>query len=209
MSKLKNNIDSISNDTENIVKDYQKLMIIRITERLSLFIGILFTVFILLTLLLVVDVILSFGLALHLNTLLSSEFWGFMIVAGLYLLVIVFLILRMMRTETPLLSNLFVKLMVFVLDIDVKQSKNVEGLKQEKENINEKLDLNKEKLKSDFQLLKYSLLDGLMKELLGLFTRKKKTAKTSTKTSTKTRSRTASKTNPETPKPKKRARKKE
>ena len=209
MSKLKNNIDSISNDTENIVKDYQKLMIIRITERLSLFIGILFTVFILLTLLLVVDVILSFGLALHLNTLLSSEFWGFMIVAGLYLLVIVFLILRMMRTETPLLSNLFVKLMVFVLDIDVKQSKNVEGLKQEKENINEKLDLNKEKLKSDFQLLKYSLLDGLMKELLGLFARKKKTTKTSTKTSTKTRSRTASKTNPETPKPKKRARKKE
>jgi len=72
---------------------------------------------------------------------------------------------------------LFVKLMVIVLDIDVNQSKNMQGLKQEKANVNEKLDLSKEKIKSDFQLLKYSLLDSLLKEFLGLFTRKNKTTK--------------------------------
>jgi len=54
MSKLKNNIDSISNDTENIAKDYLNLLIIRITERLSLFIGIFFSVFIISTLLLII-----------------------------------------------------------------------------------------------------------------------------------------------------------
>ena len=177
MSKLKDNIDSISAGTENIAKDYQKLLMIKITERLSLFIGILFSVFIISTLLLIVLLICSVALSGFLNKILSSEFWGYLMVAGLYILFIVALIIRMVRTDTPLFSNLFVKLMVVVLDIDVNQSKNMQGLKQEKENVNEKLDLSKEKIKSDFQLLKYSLLDSLLKEFLGLFTRKNKTTK--------------------------------
>jgi hypothetical protein len=177
MSKLKDNIDNISAGTENIAKDYQKLLMIKITERLSLFIGILFSVFIVSTLLLIVLLICSVALSAFLNKILSSEFWGYLMVAALYILIIVFLIIRMVRTETPLLSNLFVKLMVVVLDIEVNQSKNMQGLKQEKENVNEKLDLSKEKIKSDFQLLKYSLLDSLLKDFLGLFARKNKTSK--------------------------------
>ena len=54
MSKLKNNIDSLTSDTENIARDYLHLLTVRITERLALFIGILFSVFIVATLLLIV-----------------------------------------------------------------------------------------------------------------------------------------------------------
>jgi len=209
MSKLKNNIDSISSDTENIARDYLKLLTIRITERLALFIGILFSVFVISTLLLIVVLIGSVALAGVLNKILSSQFWGHLIIAGAYLMVIVFLVLRMVRSETPLLSNLFVKLMVFILDIDDTENPSVKGLKVEQKRVREKLDLNREKLKTDFQLLRYSLLDGLMKELLGLFTRKRKSAGSTSKS----RSKTASKTSPdaasEKPKPKRRTRKKE
>ncbi len=197
MSKLKNNIDSLTTDTENIAKDYLNLLIVRITERLSLFIGILFSVFIISTLLLIVVLIGSIALAGFLNKILDSYFWGHLIVAGAYLLVIALLVIRMIRSETPLLSNLFVKLMIFILDIEDPQTGSVKGLKVEKKRIKEKLDLNKEKMKTDFQLLRYSLLDGLMKELFGLISRKKKTT------------RGASKATTETPKPKKRTRKKE
>jgi hypothetical protein len=202
MSKLKNNIDSLTTDTENIAKEYLNLLVIRITERLSLFIGILFSVFIISTLLLIVVLIGSIALAGFLNNVLSTEVWGHLIVAGVYLLVIALLVIKMVRSETPLLSNLFIKLMIFILDINDPQTGSVKGLKVEEKRIKEKLELNKDKLKTDFQLLRYSLLDGLMKELLGLFTRKKKT-------SSKTASRASSKTTTETPKPKKRTRKKE
>ncbi len=200
MSKLKNNIDSLTTDTENIAKDYLNLLIVRVTERLSLFIGIFFSVFIISTLLLIVVLIGSIALAGFLNKILDSYFWGHLIVAGVYLLVIALLVIKMVRSETPLLSNLFVKLMIFILDIEDPQTGSVKGLKVERKRIKEKLDLNKDKLKTDFQLLRYSLLDSLMKELLGLFTRKKKTSKTATKTTTGTTT--------EKPKPKKRARKK-
>ena len=205
MSKLKNNIDSLTTDTENIAKDYLNLLVIRITERLSLFIGILFSVFIISTLLLIVVLISSIALAGFLNKILDSFFWGHLIVAGAYLLVITLLVIKMVRSETPLLSNLFVKLMIFILDIEDPQTGSVKGLKVERKRINEKLDLNKEKLKTDFQLLRYSLLDGLMKELLGLFSRKKKTARGASKTTTKTSSKTSS----ESSKPKRRTKKKE
>ena len=205
MSKLKNNIDSLTTDTENIAKDYLNLLVIRITERLSLFIGILFSVFIISTLLLIVVLISSIALAGFLNKILNSFFWGHLIVAGAYLLVIALLVIKMVRSETPLLSNLFVKLMIFILDIEDPQTGSVKGLKVERKRIKEKLDLNKEKLKTDFQLLRYSLLDSLMKELLGLFTRKKKTARGASKTTTKTSSKTSS----ESSKPKRRTKKKE
>ena len=216
MSKLKNNIDSLTHDTENIAKDYLRLLIIRITERLSLFIGILFSVFIIATLLLIVVLIASIALAGFLNNLLNSYFWGHLIVAGIYLIAVVILVIRMVRTETPLLSDIFVKLMIFILDIEDPQTASVKGLKVEKKRIKEKLDLNKEKMKSDFQLLKYSLLDGLLKELLGLFSRKRKSARGSSKSSSKTKSKTSSKSaetastsTTDSSKPRRRTRKKE
>jgi len=177
MSKLKNNLEGISKDTETVIKDYIKLLMIKQTEKLALFFGILASVFIISTLLLIVIIICSLALAGYINKLMESEYWGFWIVAGFYFIIIAFLILKTLKSKTPLLTNLFVKLIVFVLNIDVKQTKTLKGLKLEKEMVNEKLDSGKEKIKTDVQLLRYSFMEGLLKEFLGLFSRNKKTTK--------------------------------
>ena len=177
MSKLKNNLKSISSNTETIIKDYIKLLMIKQTEKLALFLGILSSIFIISTLLLIVLLICSLALAGYINKLMETEDWGFWIVAGFYIIIITVLIVKVLRSKTPLLTNLFVKLIVFVLDVDFKQTKTLKGLKLEKESVNEKLDSGKEKIKTDVQLLRYSFMEGLLKEFLDLFIRKKKTTK--------------------------------
>ena len=177
MSKLKNNLDSISNDTETIAKDYLKLLMIKLTEKLALFLGIISSVFIISTLLLLVVLLCSMALAAYINSLMDTESAGYWMVAGFYLIVITILIIKVLRSKTPLLSNLFVKLIVFVLEVDLKQAKTIKGIKLEKENINEKLDADKGKIKTDFQLLRYSFMDGFLKEVLGMFKKKKRKTK--------------------------------
>ena len=176
MSKLKNNIDNISSDTQNIVKDYLRLLMVRQTEKLALFFGVISTVFILSTLLLIVILIASVAFAGYLNEVLDSNYWGFWIVAGAYVLVISILIIAMVRAQKPLFANLFVKFIIFILDVDLKQEESLKGLKLETEHIREKLDADREKIKTDVQLLRYTFLEGLFKEFLGLFARKKKKA---------------------------------
>ena len=145
MSKLKNNIDSLTTDTENIAKDYLNLLIIRITERLSLFVGIIFSIFVISTLLLIVVLIGSIALAGFLNKILDSYFWGHLIIVGVYLLGIALLVIKMVRSETPLLSDLFVRLMVFILDVNDTEVDSVKGLKVERKRVREKLDSDKKK----------------------------------------------------------------
>jgi hypothetical protein len=181
MSKLKNNIDNISSDTQNIVKDYLRLLMVRQTEKLALFFGVLSTVFILSTLLLIVILIASVAFAGFLNEVLDSNYGGYWIVAGAYVLVISILIIAMVRAKKPLFANLFVKFIIFILDVDLKQDESLKGLKLERENLREKLDANRGKIKTDFQLLRYTFLEGLLKEFMGLFARKKKKSKAKSK----------------------------
>ena len=84
MATLKNNIDSISDNTENIARDYWKLFSIKQSEKLALLLGGLVSVFIVITLILILVVFGSFALAGALNKMLVSEFWGFVIVGGVY-----------------------------------------------------------------------------------------------------------------------------
>ena len=176
MSKLKNNVENLSGDTEKLIKDYLKLLIIRQTEKLALFLGILISIFVLFSLLLIVVLIISFAFAGFLNDVLNSAYWGYWIVGFVYVATIVILIIAMLRSKKPLLTNLFVKLISFVLEVDLKRPGTIKGLKLEKEDVNESIESRKEKIKADFELLRYSFLDGLLKELLGIFTRKKKKA---------------------------------
>jgi len=147
------------------------------SEKLALFLGILTSIFVLATLLLILVVFSSFALAGTLNKLLDSDFWGFVIVGGLYLLVIILLIVKIFRTHTPLFANLFVKLIAVVLELESDQAKSVKGLKRESEHIREKIETDKTKIEADFQLLRYSILDTIFKEILGLFTFRKKAKK--------------------------------
>ena len=174
MASLKNNIHTISDDTETLAKDYLKLFSVRQAEKLAIFLGILASIFVLATILLVVIVFGSFVLAGALNKLLGSDFWGFMIVGSLYLLWIVFLIVKIFRTNTPLFANLFVKLIISVFNIDSDQSNSINGLKKEGEYIKHKIETDKTKIEADFQILRYTIMGSIFKEILGLFTSKKK-----------------------------------
>lgn len=174
MASLKNNIKKVSGDTESLAKNYLKLFSVRQSERLALFLGIVMSIFVVATLLLILVVFCSFALAGTLNKILHSEFWGFVIVGGLYIAWIIFLVARIFKTNTPLFANLFVKLITAVMNIDSDQANNLEGLKKEQEIIKEKIETDKTMMEADFQILKYNLLGSVFKEFIGLFSSKKK-----------------------------------
>lgn len=176
MATLKNNINNISDNTETLVKDYVKLFSIKLSEKLALLLGILAAVFILSLLLLIVIVFCSFVLAAYLNELLAHDYWGFWIVSAFYVLVITLIIVKIVKTKTPPLSNLFTKFIVSVLDLDMNQAKSIKGLKFESENVKQKIETDKIKIKTDFQLLRYAIMESFLKEIFGLFTSKKKDA---------------------------------
>lgn len=176
MATLKNNINNISDNTETLVKDYVKLFSIKLSEKLALLLGILAAVFILSLLLLIVIAFCSFALAVYLNELLAHDYWGFWIVSAFYVLVITLIIVKIVKTKTPPLSNLFTKFIVSVLGLDMNHAKSIKGLKLESENVKQKIETDKIKIKTDFQLLRYAIMESFLKEIFGLFTSKKKDA---------------------------------
>src|SRR5210317_1984681 len=98
MASLKDNIDHIADDTRELIKNHLKLFSIRQTEKLARFFGLLSTIFILSIILLIVVIFFSFALAGILNNLLNTGIWGYLIVSGIYILVIFIILLNMSRT---------------------------------------------------------------------------------------------------------------
>lgn len=174
MASLKNNLNELSEDTESLVRDYLKLFSIRQSKKLALMLGILSSAFIISLLLLIVILFCSFALAAYLNELLGADYWGFWIVAGFYVLLITILIVFMVRTKKPMLTNLFIKFILFVFNLDINQPANLKGLNNETENIRLKIESEKGKIKTNIQLLRYVIMESLFRELFGLFTSKKK-----------------------------------
>jgi energy-coupling factor transporter transmembrane protein EcfT len=175
MPTLKSNIKKISGDSETLAKDYLKLFSVRQSEKLAIFLGIIMSIFVIATLVLILVIFCSFILSGALNKLLASEFWGFIIIGSLYLLAIIWLIVKIFRTSTPLFTNLFVRLIVLVMDIDTDHANNIKGLKKEQEHIKEKIETDKTKIEADFQILQYNIMGSIFNEILGFFTSKKKT----------------------------------
>ena len=105
MATLKSNIKTISDDTETITRDYLKLFSIKQSEKFALLLGVLTSVFVLATILLIVIVFSSLALAETLNNLMTSDLWGFVIVGGVYLLVAVLIIVKTFRTHTPMFDK--------------------------------------------------------------------------------------------------------
>jgi len=179
MESLKNNIENISDETQELINDYMKLFSMRQSEKLTLFLGVLSTAFILTLLLMVVVVLISFALAGFLNQLLDSHYWGTAIVIGLFLLFVGFLIYRIIKTKTPLMSNLFAKIIISVFDLDIKQEKNVQGLRSEIDSLKTKIETDKSNIRTNVQMLRYVMMEGLFRELFGFFKpgKKKKSKK--------------------------------
>lgn len=180
MATLKNNIDYLTDDTSNLAKNYLKLFGLKQSERLAVLLGILSTIFIISTLLLIVIVFSSFVLAGWLNEILANDYWGFFIVSGLYLIVVAILLLNVKKTGNPLFVNLFVRFVLPLLNIETNQKKNLEGLNIESENVRDKIEGDKKVFIAHSQLLRYTILEDLLKEVTQMF-KSNKTSKTKDK----------------------------
>lgn len=174
MASLKDNINNISDDTESLVKDYLKLFSIKQSEKFALFLGVLSSAFILTLLILIIVVFCSFALAGYLNELLATDYWGYWIVTAFFLLLIAFLIFKIIKTKTPLLSNLFAKIIISVFDLDINQAKNIKGLRFESETTKNKIETDKIKIKANVQMLRYVIMESFFREFFGLFSSNKK-----------------------------------
>ena len=174
MGSLKDQLNDISGDSRSLLKDYWSLFSIKQAEKLSLFLGILASFFILSTILLILIVFGSFFLAGALNSALGSGFWGYLIVGGAYLVVIGFLVIRMIRMKKPLFYGFFIKVMVNVLNIQMEERPDPEGIKLAEEKVRHRIDTHQMGIKSKIQILRFTFLESLFKEFISLFKFSKK-----------------------------------
>ena len=188
MASLKSGIDKLSGDSKTLVEDYLKLFSIKQSEKLALLLGILFSFFMLSLLLLIVILFSSFALAAWLNSILSGAYTGFLIMGGLYLLLTILLLLRIIISKTPFMANFFSRLIAGILGVKHDGTNDLKGLRHSSEMIQQKIDSGQDLIKADLQLLRYSIFENILKEILGLFSgRKKESKSTKAKTVRKTK----------------------
>lgn len=193
MASLKSGIDKLSGDTKTLVEDYLKLFSIKQSEKLALLLGILFSFIILSVLLLIVILFSSFALAAWLNTILSGAYTGYLLVGGLYVLLTLLLLLRIILSKTPLMANFFSRLVTGILGVKHDGSNDLKGLRHSSDKLKQKIDSGQDLIKVDLQLLRYSIFENFLKEILGWFTGRKKESKS-------TKAKTVRKTKPKTKK---------
>lgn len=174
MKNIKNNISDISKDGESLINNYLKLFGMRQSERLATFLGIISSVFIISTLLLIIIVFGSIVLADFLNTIFESKYIGFLIISFLYLITVGLLLLKMKSTGKPLLTNLYMKFVLPLLNIEINQKPTTEGLQIEREIIQNKINSDKELLNVHTQLIKYSIFEDFLGVISGIFNSKQK-----------------------------------
>jgi hypothetical protein len=190
MASLKSGIDKLSGDSKTLVEDYLKLFSIKQSEKLALLLGILFSFFMLSLLLLIVILFSSFALAALLNSILSGAYTGFLIMGGLYILLTILLLLRIILSKTPFMANFFSRLIAGILGVKHDGTNDLKGLRHSSEMLQQKIDSGQDLIKVDLQLLRYSIFENFLKEILLWFTGRKqesksKEAKTVKKTSQK------------------------
>ena len=177
MASLKTGIDKLSGDSKTLVEDYLKLFSIKQSEKLALLLGILFSFFMLSLLLLIVILFSSFALAAWLNSILSGAYTGFLIMGGLYVLLTILLLLRIILSKTPFMANFFSRLIAGILGVKHDGINDLKGLRHSSEMIQQKIDSGQDLIKADLQLLRYSIFENILKEILGLFSGRKKESK--------------------------------
>ena len=78
----------------------------------------------------------------------------------------------MHKTGRPLLTNLYIKYILPLLNIEINQNPSIEGLKIEQDIVKERIENEKKILNAHTQLFKYVVFEDLLKEIGGLFTSK-------------------------------------
>jgi hypothetical protein len=179
MASLKSGIDKLSGDSKTLVEDYLKLFSIKQSEKLALLLGILFSFFMLSLLLLIVILFSSFALAAWLNSVLSGEYAGFLLMGGLYVLLTLLLLLRIIFSKTPFMANFFSRMVAGILGVKHDGSNDLKGMRHSSDKLHQKIDSRQELIKADLQLLRYSIFENILKEILGLFKGRKKESRSS------------------------------
>ena len=137
----------------------------------------LFSFIILSVLLLIVILFSSFALAAWLNSILSGAYTGFLLMGGLYVLLTILLLLRIILSKTPFMANFFSRLIAGILGVKHDGSNDLKGLRHSSDKLQQKINSGQELIKTDLQLLRYSIFENILKEILGLFKGRKKESK--------------------------------
>jgi hypothetical protein len=174
MKTLKDNIQDISEETKSIIKNYISIFTVKQSEKLAMLLGLLASVFVFSIIFLIVIVFLSIALSIYLNNLLGSEYLGFLIITGVYVLTIVFMILRMIVSKRPLFSNIFLRFIIMIFGLNITYGNSFRGLRQEIEKIENEIDKNKIKINADVEITRYLILETIITDFFGLFKTKTK-----------------------------------
>ena len=119
-------MDSIKDIKENlqtIFKDEVRLYSLKGVEKSAMFLGVIATFFIVLIFIILGIVFGSLALANYLNAVLEHAYLGYLIVGGTDILMAVLIVILVQRTKVPLLTSLFVKILVNIFNIREDEDK--------------------------------------------------------------------------------------
>ena len=122
MEKM-DNFKDIKNDLQSIYKDQVRLYSLQGVEKTSRLLGVIATFIIVLIFFILGIVFASLALANILNSNMDHEFMGYIIVGGADILLSILLILWVLKTKVPLLTSLFVKILVNIFNIRSDEDK--------------------------------------------------------------------------------------
>ena len=99
----------------------KELLKLRFLDRFSMFLASVTTMGFLMLSGLFVLFFIGIGLAIVINNYMESNYWGYFIVAGVWLVVIVALFINVLRTGIPLFTNRFIQILSVVFDVEEEE----------------------------------------------------------------------------------------
>ena len=110
-------LKDIWNSLTTLYKDKVRFYTLKGVEKSSLFLGLIATIFIISILCLIVLIFGSVALANFLNSRLESSFLGFLIVSGVYLIVMILMLVWMVKRKAPLFTGIFIRSLISLFNI--------------------------------------------------------------------------------------------
>jgi len=122
MEKM-DNFKDIKDDLQSIFKDQVRLYSLKGVEKTAMRLGVIATFIIVMIFFILGIAFGSLALAKILNSSMDHEFIGYIIVGGADILLSVLLILWVVKSGVPLLTSLFVKILVNIFNIRSDEDK--------------------------------------------------------------------------------------
>lgn len=116
-------LNDILKSLKSIFEDEVRLLSLKGIEKSSVLLGLLATIFVISMFGLLILVFATIALAGYLNVLFDNSYLGYLIVSGVYLLIIVVMLLWMTKKRTPLFTNIFVRKLVIFFNISEDEDK--------------------------------------------------------------------------------------